>query len=91
MKLLNNYKSIILFALMLLIPYFTNNYSQYIINIILVYILVTLGFNIVLGYVGRFSFANVAFFGIGAYTVGLLMGQLSIPFWFSLEMVICLG
>lgn len=91
MKLLKNYKSIIIFALMLFIPYFTNNYSQYILNIILVYILVTLGFNIVLGYVGRFSFANAAFFGIGAYTVGLLMSKLNIPFWFSLPIagIVC--
>lgn len=53
---------------------------------ILVYILVTLGFNIVLGYVGHFSFANAAIFGIGAYSVGLLMARLAIPYWFGLPL-----
>lgn len=81
---MKKYKSIAIFVLLLSIPILTNNYYQYLINMILVYILVTLGFNIILGYVGRFSFANASFFGIGAYTVGLLMKKLSLGFWFSL-------
>ena len=72
------------FAILSLVPLGTNNYSQYIVNMIFVYILVTLGFNIVLGYVGRFSFANASFFGIGAYTVGLLMVKGNFSFWVSL-------
>ena len=72
------------FVLMLFVPFLTNNYTQYLVNLILIYILVTLGFNVLVGYVGRFSFGNAAFFGIGAYTVGLLMKTLSVPFWFAL-------
>lgn len=72
------------FAVLSLVPLGTNNYSQYIVNMIFIYILVTLGFNIILGYVGRFSFANASFFGIGAYTVGLLMVKGNFSFWVSL-------
>jgi branched-chain amino acid transport system permease protein len=72
------------FAVLSLVPLWTNNYTQYIVNMIFVYMLVTLGFNIILGYVGRFSFANASFFGIGAYTVGLLMVKGDVSFWVSL-------
>ena len=72
------------FAVLSLVPLGTNNYTQYIVNMIFVYMLVTLGFNIILGYVGRFSFANASFFGIGAYTVGLLMVKGDVSFWVSL-------
>jgi len=86
MKRLKKYKSLLCFVLLLFIPLLTTNYTQYLINIAFIYILVTLGFNLVLGYVGRFSFANASFFGIGAYSVGLLMRKLGIPFWFSLPL-----
>jgi len=69
-----------------LAPLFTNYYSQYLLNLLIIYMLVTLGFNLTLGYAGRFSFANATLFGIGAYCVGLLMRHFSIPFWLSLPM-----
>ena len=84
MNFLKKHSYFVAFVLLLFVPLLTNNYSQYLVNLILVYILVTLGFNLLVGYVGRFSFGNAAFFGIGAYSVGLLMRSLNMPFWFSL-------
>jgi branched-chain amino acid transport system permease protein len=79
------YKLLLAFIIMLFIPMIVNNdYAQYIVNIILIYILVAIGFNIVIGYVGRFSFSNATFLGIGAYVVGLLMVKLNLSFWISL-------
>lgn len=37
--------------------------------------------NLVYGYTGLLSFAQVAFFGVGAYTAALLMTELNWPFW----------
>ena len=85
-NLMKRYKYFILFLAMLFIPMMINNYTQYIVNLVLIYVLVALGFNIVLGYVGRFSFANATFFGIGAYAVGLSMVKWNMPFWISLPM-----
>jgi branched-chain amino acid transport system permease protein len=68
------------------VPLFTNQYHQFIINMALVNILLTLGLNVVFGYSGQFAFANAAFFGIGAYTSALLTVDLGIPFWFSMPL-----
>ncbi|TFL10209.1 branched-chain amino acid ABC transporter permease [Pusillimonas caeni] len=55
------------------LPAFANEYWQFVANMALVYCLVTLGFNIVLGYLGQLAFANVAFFGVGAYATAIAM------------------
>ncbi len=71
-------------VILLALPVFTNDYVQYIINLVLVYGLAAVGFNIVLGYLGQLAFANTAFFGIGAYTLGILMEHYGMPFWAAL-------
>lgn len=71
-------------AALLMLPIFVNSYTQYIVNTILLYSLVGLGFNIVLGYLGQLAFANAAFFGVGAYVSTLAAARLGIPFWISL-------
>ena len=75
---------LLLFAILLPLPLLTNEYSQYIVNLIVGYGLVAVGFNIVLGYLGQLAFANVAFFGIGAYAIGILMDFCGMPFWLAL-------
>lgn len=67
-------------------PLFTNNYSQYVINLIFIYVLLAIGLNIILGYCGQFSFAHTGFYGIGAYVCGYLINRLEISFWFSLPL-----
>jgi branched-chain amino acid transport system permease protein len=64
---------------LLALPYFLNDYTQYIVNLILVYVLVGVGFNIVLGNLGQLAFANAAFYGIGAYATGILLYHYKIP------------
>ncbi len=61
-------------------PFFINDYVQYILNSILVYAVVAVGFNIVLGYAGQLAFANAAFFGVGAYTTAICMSRWHWPF-----------
>jgi len=70
--------------LALFVPLFTNPYTQFVINLMLVYVLVAVGFNIVIGNLGQLAFANTAFFGIGAYATGLLMADVGLPFWAAL-------
>src|SRR5262249_49895476 len=63
------------------IPLLVNPYIQYVINLILVYVLVGVGFNIVIGNLGQLAFANVAFFGLGAYASGILVVHAGWPWW----------
>lgn len=61
-----------------------NPYIQYLLNMALIYVLLTVGFNIILGNVGQLAFISVALYGLGAYTCGILMYHLGLPFWVAL-------
>jgi branched-chain amino acid transport system permease protein len=67
-----------------LIPVLLNRYYIYIANIALIYILLAVGLNIVLGYTGQLVFANGVLFGVGAYVAGLLRVEAGLPFWLAL-------
>ena len=70
-------------AILAVVPLFTNNYFQFIFNLILCYVLIGFGQNLILGYTGQFSFANAAFMGIGAYTTSIVF-TLNVPILFAL-------
>jgi branched-chain amino acid transport system permease protein len=67
--------------LALAIPLVANLYTQFVVNLMLVYVLVAVGFNLVLGNLGQLAFANTALFGIGAYSAAMLMTHAGWPFW----------
>ena len=69
---------------LLVLPYFLNDYVLYIVNLTLVYVLVGVGFNVVIGNLGQLAFANTAFYGIGAYGTGILMHHFNAPFVLAL-------
>src|ERR1700748_563340 len=60
------------------LPEIGDPYILYIANLILAYVVVSIGFNILLGFAGQFAFASAAFMGIGAYTLALLMSRLDV-------------
>ena len=66
------------------IPLFANDYLQFMVNMIMVYVLVTVGFNLVIGNLGQLAFANTAFFGIGAYMTAILMTYAGFTFEMAL-------
>lgn len=67
-----------------IIPLFANEYLQFMANRMLVYVLVAVGFNLVIGNLGQLAFANIAFFGIGAYTTAIMMTHVGLPYWLAL-------
>lgn len=62
------------------LPLVANQYQLYVANLILVYALVALGFNVLIGNLGQLAFASTTFFGLGAYATGILMAHLGVPF-----------
>jgi branched-chain amino acid transport system permease protein len=66
------------------LPALVNPYVQFVVNLILVYVVVGVGFNIVVGNLGQLAFANVAFYGLGAYTAGILMAHAGWAWWVTL-------
>jgi branched-chain amino acid transport system permease protein len=73
------------------LPLLLNPYQQYVVNLILVYVPVAIGFNVVVGNLGLLAFSNVAFYGIGAYTSGILMLRLGVPWWAAVPPAALMG
>lgn len=61
-----------------------NRYQVHIINMAGIYILISLGLNLAMGYAGQFNLAMGALWGVGAYTAALLNTKLGVPFWLNL-------
>ncbi len=75
---------IVLAALLMLVaPQFLKNYGIYLLTYWLVFIIATMGLNLTIGYAGQKSLGHAAFFGIGAYTVAILM-KAGLSFWLGL-------
>jgi len=58
--------------LLLAVPLVTGRFYQYLLTQIFIASLVAVAFNLLLGTTGLLSFGQAAFYGVGAYTVGLL-------------------
>lgn len=60
-------------------------------NEILVMGLFAMGFNLLYGVTGMLSFGQAAYYGVGAYTVGLLLSKGVAPFWVALPATMVVG
>lgn len=65
-----------------------NPYYLHLIETILIYAVLLLGLDIVVGYTGQVSLGHAGLFGIGAYVVGTLVLHLDMPFWVTLPAAI---
>jgi len=74
---------IVLFILPFVIE---KSYTMYILNLVGIYAIMTVGLNIVLGYTGQISIVNAGFMGIGAYVTALSIVKLGIPIYVALPM-----
>ena len=77
---------LVLFALLLTAPLWLKAVGlyQYLALEIMIWMLVALGYNLLLGYTGLPSFGHGAYFGIGAYAFGLLQLRVFPNLWFDL-------
>jgi branched-chain amino acid transport system permease protein len=74
--------TVVLFVALLFLPRFVSPYKLLTFTTVLSLALMAQGWNFIGGYTGYAAFGNVAFFGIGAYTTGLLMlSKWQIPFF----------
>ncbi|HET7863218.1 MAG TPA: branched-chain amino acid ABC transporter permease [Burkholderiaceae bacterium] len=66
-------------------PPFLKNYGIYLLSYWLVFVIATMGLNLTIGYAGQKSLGHAAFFGIGAYSVALVM-KAGFSFWLGLPL-----
>jgi len=68
---------------LLVAPQFFKNYGIYLLTYWLIFVIAIMGLNLTVGYAGQKSLGHAAFFGIGAYTVAILM-KAGFSFWLGL-------
>ena len=72
-------------AVLLAVPPLLKNYGVYLFTMWLVFVIATMGLNLTIGYAGQKSLGHAAFFGIGAYTVAIVM-KAGFSFWLGLPL-----
>jgi len=78
-------------AVLLVAGLLDNDYYFTLINFIGIYTLLVVGLNLLMGYGGQISLGHAAFFGIGAYTSGILTATCGVNPWLALiaGLVLC--
>ncbi len=72
--------------LILILPFFLNNYFLDILNLAVLYALLAVGLNITVGYTGLLDLGYAAFYGVGAYTYALLSTSIGLSFWLGIPL-----
>jgi branched-chain amino acid transport system permease protein len=75
---------------MLLLSFLRNPYYVGVLVFLGINLIITVGLSLLMGYAGQISLGQAAFFGIGAYTTGVLTAKLHMPLIFSFPLCIAL-
>lgn len=73
----------------LLAPHLLKSYGLYLLTYWLIYVIATMGLNLIVGYAGQKALGHGAFFGIGAYAAALLL-KAGLSFWLAFPAAIAL-
>jgi branched-chain amino acid transport system permease protein len=76
-----NYVNLLIFLVVIFIPFITKDeYQLRIINMVLLYSIVALSINLIVGFAGILDFGRAAFVGLGGYWSAIMVLRLNIPF-----------
>ena len=82
MMIKNPYRIILIVILLSAVPLIIRDaYFLRLINLFGISALLTISFNLLIGFTGQISIGQAAFYGIGAYTSALVCSKLGVPFW----------
>src|SRR5215813_3246822 len=70
----------LVFVAALFVPALGSRYYTFLANDVLIWALFATSLNLLVGYTGLVSFGHAAYFGIGAYTTGILMKKIGLSF-----------
>jgi branched-chain amino acid transport system permease protein len=77
----------LLLVFLLLFPLiFTGEYYQHLMILVLMWVAIGTGWNLISGFTGQVLFGAAAFFGVGAYTAALLSSKLGLSAWWGLPL-----
>ena len=83
---LMRYRLVLVVILVLIFPFFANNYQLTLANQVGIAIIGAIGLNILTGFTGQISLGQGGFMAIGAYTSGLLVTELGMPWWLTIPL-----
>jgi branched-chain amino acid transport system permease protein len=75
-----------LIAFALLLPLISSNYLVSVATLVLIYVMLGTGLNIVVGLAGLLALGNAAFYAVGAYSYALLALNFGLSFWICLPL-----
>ncbi len=81
---LENIGMVLLIAVALVWPFLVSRGSVDLATLVLIYIMLALGLNVVVGLAGLLDLGYVAFYAVGAYTFALLSSYWGVSFWMAL-------
>ena len=67
------------FLVLAAVPFFLGDYHNDVYRKMLLWVVLALGYNFLFGICGQVAFSHFAFYGIGAYSVVILLFQLNVP------------
>ena len=79
---------VVILVAMAVAPFIFGNYGTVILTNALLYVLLALGLNVVVGYAGLLDLGFAAFFAVGAYTVGITTLHFGLNFWLALPLAV---
>ena len=82
---MRKYPPILLLVILILFPLIVrDHYHQHLMILVLMWVVIGSGWNVIAGYTGQVSFGDAAFFGAGAYSAGLFVTKLGISAWWGM-------
>ncbi|MGC9029725.1 MAG: branched-chain amino acid ABC transporter permease [Desulfomonilaceae bacterium] len=82
-----SFAPLLLIAIFIILPFVVKHpYYQHLMILVLMWIAIGSGWNLISGYTGQVLFGAACFFGIGAYTAALLAHKLDISAWWGLPL-----
>jgi len=76
--------AVIIGLVFIALPLAASEYVVYVMVLAFLFAALTASYDLLLGYTGQLSFAQGAFYGVGAYTSALLTLRTGMPFWVAL-------
>ena len=82
---------VVILVAMVVAPLVFGQYATVILTNALLYVVLALGLNIVVGYAGLLDLGFAAFFAVGAYTVGIATLHFGLNFWLALPLAVLIA
>ncbi|NOY64214.1 MAG: branched-chain amino acid ABC transporter permease [Nitrospirae bacterium] len=84
---MKRYAPYIILLVLALLPFLgLSTYMMHIIILMIMWAVIGMAWNLLGGYCGQVSFGHAAFFGVGAYTAGIIYFKLGVSAWWGLPL-----